>query len=91
MQREAAAVGLRLFGSVDDGLDADGRELMAAVADARREYQQALSYFHCVAEAELVDHAVLRLAAAERRYTYLLGQARRLGLRLPWSEPREFR
>ena len=87
MLREAT-VGLRLFGGgVTEHLDEHGRELVAAVTDAHREYQQALNYFHHVAEAELVDHAVLRLAAAERRYTYLLRQARAAGIRLPWTEP----
>jgi hypothetical protein len=81
-----ATLALRLFGGPTDGLDEEGRELVAAVLDARREYEQALNYFHHVAEAELVDHAVLRLAAAERRYTYLLRQARRVGIRLPMSE-----
>lgn len=86
MLREAT-VGLRLFGGATDGLDEEGRELVAAVTDARREYEQALNYFHHVADAELVDHAVLRLAAAERRYAYLLRQARLAGIRLPWTEP----
>lgn len=82
-----AALALRLGRRPDEALDADGRELVAAVADARRDYEQAFSYFRYVAEPDLVDHAVLRLAAAERRYAYLLGQARRAGIRLPWSGP----
>lgn len=86
MQRDTA-VALRLGRGPDDGLDAAGRDLVAAVSDARSEYQQAMNYFHNVSGAELVEHAVLRLAAAERRYTYLLGQARRAGVRLPWIAP----
>lgn len=75
------------FGRRGDGMDPEHRELVAAVRDARREYVQAEACFHDAVEPELVDHAVLRLAAAERRYTYLLAQARRAGLRLPWAPP----
>ena len=80
---------LRLWRGSEDGLDPEGRELVAAVADARGEYQLAVNYFHCVSDPELVEHAVLRLAAAERRYAYLLGQARRAGIRLRWAMPLE--
>jgi len=80
-----AAMTLRWGRGAGDGLDAEGRELVAAVAEARREYHQAVGYFHDVAEPGLVEHAVLRLAAAERRYTFLLGQARAAGIRFPWN------
>lgn len=86
--REVVAA-LRLGRNPGAGLDSEGRELVGSVADARREYQQALNYFNCVSEPGLVEHAVLRLAAAERRYTYLLGQARSAGIRLPWTISRE--
>ena len=89
MEKDATLVGLRLFGRAAEALDADGQELVAAVADARRAYHQALNYFQWVAEPELVDHAVLQLAAAERRYAYLLGQTRRAGIHLPGLEPPE--
>gem|GEM_PF-2892712 len=87
--RRDAMVALRLGRGPGDGLDPEAQELVAAIADARSEYQRAVNYFHCVSQPELVEHAVLLLAAAERRYTYLLGQARQAGIRLPWAIPLE--
>jgi len=83
-----ATLALRIFAAPDAGLDAAGRELIAAVGEAHRAHQQALRYFHQVAEPDMVDHAVLQLAAAERRYAYLLGQARRAGVQMPRLDAR---
>lgn len=74
---------IRLGGRPREALGAEAQELVAAIADARGEYQRAVRYFQSVSHPQLVEHAVLVLAAAERRYAYLLGEARRLGLRLP--------
>lgn len=82
-----AIVPLRLGRAAQEVLDADARELLAAIADARAEYRRALSYFQSVSQPELVEHAILLLSAAERRHAYLLHQARELGIRLPWSRP----
>lgn len=55
----------------------DPREqLLEAVAAAHREWQAAEAYFQGVTEPELVDHAILVLEAARRKYTYLVRQAR---------------
>ncbi len=77
----------RLFGDSGRGPDDDGRDLLAAVVDARRSKELARQYFECVTEPALVDHAVLLLAAAERRYAHLLAEARREGVRLSWADP----
>lgn len=83
---DAVLNGMRFDRPADAGPDADRRELLAAVADARRACEQAQNYFHYVTEPALVDHAVLQLAAAERRYAHLLSEARRAGVRVPWPE-----
>ena len=67
--------------SLETSPDAEKRDLMAAIVSARGEFEAARSYFNFVTEPELVEHAILRLAAAERRYNYVLRQARRIGLR----------
>lgn len=69
----------------EDSLAAPGgstnaQDLVAAVLAAWHECDQARNYFNTVTDAELIDEAVLRLAAAERRYAYLLRQARTAGL-----------
>jgi hypothetical protein len=58
------------------------QDLLTAVESARRDYDAARSYFNCVSDPGLVDHAVLLLAAAEKRYAYLIQRAREAGLRL---------
>jgi hypothetical protein len=80
---------MRLGRAPEEGLGPEAQELVAAIADARGEYRRAINYFHCVSQPELVEHAVLLLAAAECRYAYLLGQARQTGIRLPWTAPLE--
>ena len=50
--------------------------LLAAIEEARRDWQHAMAYFQGVSEPELVDHAVLVLEAARRKYMYLVKQAR---------------
>jgi hypothetical protein len=86
VSRDATVGASRLFRRADACPDVRNGELIRAVADARREWALAQHYFQCVAEPALVDHAVLLLAAAERRYAHLLAEARRAGLRFPWDE-----
>lgn len=77
----AGAVGMR---TGPEG-EASRRALATAVAQAAEEYGAARAYFDCVTEPELVDHAILRLAAAERRYAYLLRRAREAGVTVSWQ------
>ncbi len=60
--------------------DPEARQLLAALTVAQAEFEAARSYFNYVIEPDLVDYAILRLAAAERRYNYVLHQARSIGL-----------
>jgi len=45
---------------------------------ARQELQAAQSLFNHVVEKDLVDHAIFKLNAAERRYIFLLSETRRM-------------
>lgn len=48
------------------------------VEGARQELQTAQSLFNHVIEKDLIDYAIFKMNAAERRYVYLLKEARRL-------------
>ncbi|MDD2430272.1 MAG: DUF2508 family protein [Firmicutes bacterium] len=50
--------------------------LKTAIKDALTEWSTAKSYFNQVSEPELVEYAVLRLEAAEKRVSFLLRKAR---------------
>ncbi len=52
-----------------------GREELTLVIDAaKQEWLAAQEYFNAAIEPELVDHAILTLQAAERKYMYWLKQ-----------------
>jgi hypothetical protein len=59
---------------------ASGPSLPDLVAEAHREWVLALRYFDSVDDPELVEHAAYLVKAAERRYMYLVKEARRQGL-----------
>ena len=48
------------------------------VESAKQEWQAAQSLFDNVSEADLIDHAIYKLIATERRYIFLLQETRRL-------------
>lgn len=54
--------------------------LVDVVEQARREWLSAQNYYNSVSDTDLVDHAVYLMQAAEKKYTYLLKQARREGV-----------
>jgi hypothetical protein len=56
-------------------------ELLLQVEEARKEWLAARSYFDNATDSALIDHAVFSLQAAERKYVYLLSQAKRRGVR----------
>lgn len=62
------------------GGEGDEFDWVAAVEQARRDWEHARRYFECVTDQDLVDHAIHLVTAAEKRYTYLLKQARRHGI-----------
>lgn len=58
----------------------DEQELAQAVAQAKQEWLSAFSYFNNATDPELIDHAILLLEAAERKYMFLLNEAKDKGL-----------
>jgi len=65
------------------GAEQQRQEVLQDIIAARGEFEAARSYFNFVTEPDLVEQAILRLAAAERRYDYAWRQARLLGVRVP--------
>lgn len=51
-------------------------DIVVLIEQAKQEWKQAANYFNNVSDPELVDHAILLREAAERRYMYLLKQAK---------------
>lgn len=72
-------VAVRLF---DDGVEelpsepgpSSREELFTMVLHAKQEWLNAQSYFNQATDPELVDHAILSVQAAERKYMYWLKQ-----------------
>lgn len=65
-------------------------ELQDAVEKARRDWLQARLYFDNVTEPDLIDHAIYCIEAAEKKYVYLLKQARSQGLRVSFDEMEKY-
>ena len=55
-------------------------ELLETLENARREWHFAKVYFNSVSDPDLVDHAIFYLGATEKKYIYLLKQAREHGV-----------
>ncbi|MDI9441496.1 MAG: DUF2508 family protein [Firmicutes bacterium] len=53
-------------------------ELRLTVESAKQEWLDAQSYFNAAIETDLIDHAILTLQAAERKYMYWLKQYKNL-------------
>lgn len=67
----------RWLDNADDDLPSETspatkEELSQIVSAAKQEWLDAQSYFNHATEPELVDHAILSLQAAERKYMYWL-------------------
>lgn len=54
--------------------------LAVVVEEARRELLNAQYYYNTVSDQDLIDHAVYLIQAAEKKYIYLLKQARSAGV-----------
>lgn len=55
-------------------------ELADVVEKARQEWVAAQHYYNSVADNDLIDHAVYMLQASEKKYMYLMKQARQAGI-----------
>ena len=54
--------------------------LPVVVEEARREWIDAQYYYNTVSDLDLIDHAVYLMQASEKKYMYLLKQARSAGV-----------
>lgn len=54
---------------------------LTLIEQAKKDWHNTAIYFDNVTDPELVDHAILLREAAERKYMYLLRQARLAGTR----------
>jgi len=52
-------------------------KLCLEIDSARQEWTVAHRHLNCVSDAELIDHSIYHLEAAERKYTYLLREAKK--------------
>lgn len=66
----------------DAGFRQPAWDFVADVERARQEWLTSKIYFETVSDPDLVDHAIHLMAAAEKRYMYLLRRAREQGIRL---------
>lgn len=53
-------------------------ELLAKINQAKQEWLDAQNYFNQATDPELVDHAIISLQAAEKKYMYWLKQMKSL-------------
>ena len=53
--------------------------LVRMVQDAKEDWIYAKRYFNMVDDVDLIDYAVYRIAATERKYMYLLKDAKQEG------------
>lgn len=60
-------------------------ELVEQIDKAKKEWDTAQHQLEQMSEPELIDYAVYRLQAAERRYMYLLKKASEKGVYRPLS------
>lgn len=70
----------------DDDEDRAGARvpnLLDSIDEAHREWVAARAYFERVEHPDLVDHAVHLLLAAERRYEFLIKEAKAEGIFVP--------
>lgn len=55
-------------------------DLLANLEQAHRDWLYANTYFNSVADQDLIDYAIFYLGATEKKYVYLLKQARAKGI-----------
>lgn len=56
---------------------AKGYALSTLVEKARREWEEAQALFNEVKEPDLIDHAIYAMEATERKYMFLLNEAKK--------------
>lgn len=78
-----SAIGGYLLGrDIDAVVPSERSRLADAVEDARQQWVAAKAFFDDVTDPQLIDYAVFSIGAAEKRYMFLLEEARRQGVRV---------
>ncbi len=62
------------------------RDLGEAIAQAQKEWNEAKTMLNYVNDPDLIDHVILTLEAAERKYMYLIKVAKNSGYRMSLNE-----
>ncbi len=70
----------RVLGKATPEEPPEDAEVRLLVEQARAEWEAACVLFAEAAKPELVDHAVHRMLAAEKRFNYLLREPRKQGV-----------
>jgi len=70
---------------IGDDIRTEEDKMVDIIRSAHEEWKNAESFFQNVTEPDLVDHAIYRMEAARTRYTYLMKQAREMGIRGNWQ------
>ncbi len=66
---------------VGEDMRTEEDKMLDTIKSAHQEWSNAESFFQNVTDPDLVDHAIYRVEAARTRYTYLMKQAREMGIR----------
>jgi len=74
--RLLAQLSSRLIGAEDPLEVPPAPDFHDVVEQARTDWLTARAYFESVSDPDLVDHAIYLIEAAEKKYMYLLKQAR---------------
>ncbi len=61
-------------------------DIVYCVERARKDWLTARAYFDNVTDPDLIDHAIFWIEAAEKKYMYLLKQAKALGIRFNFGQ-----
>lgn len=62
-------------------IEAKEPDLLEVVEQAKQEWIACQRYFNSVTDPDLIDHAIMMTDAAQKKYMYLLRQAKGQGLR----------
>ncbi len=57
-------------------------DILENLEGAWREWQYAETYFNSVQDPDLIDHAIFYMGATEKKYIYLLKQAKEKGINI---------
>ncbi|MGI5875497.1 MAG: DUF2508 family protein [Dethiobacteria bacterium] len=78
-----ASISQKLLGNRVEVCEEEKPDKLSVLEEAHQDWQAALSFFDRVNEPGLIEHAIYNLNAAEKRYHFLLNEARKEKLTNP--------